>query len=188
MNQYLHFSILGMPPPHGYPPHMSGPPPGYPGPGPGGHPPPGFIPPHGYPPPWAMGGQGGPPPQGWGMPQEVCDWTEHTAPDGKKYYYNSKSGQSIWEKPKELIDFEQRQNGPPPVVSAPATMTKEAEMPKAVPEPVKSLPPPKMITTPIEIKAKPADKSRPVSSTPVHGTPWCVVWTGDNKAFFYNPR
>merc|ERR1712088_63202 len=63
----------------------------------------------------------------------------------------------------------------------------EAEMPKAVPEPVKSLPPPKMITTPIEIKAKPADKSRPVSSTPVHGTPWCVVWTGDQKAFFYNP-
>merc|ERR1712241_69415 len=36
-------------------------------------------------------------------------------------------------------------------------------------------------------KAKPGDKSRPVSSTPVHGTPWCVVWTGDNKAFFYNP-
>ena len=26
-----------------------------------------------------------------------------------------------------------------------------------------------------------------MSSTPVHGTPWCVVWTGDNKAFFYNP-
>ena len=40
---------------------------------------------------------------------------------------------------------------------------------------------------PVEAKPKPADKSRPVSSTPVHGTPWCVVWTGDQKAFFYNP-
>ena len=85
-----------MPPPYGMPP------PGY-----GGHgPPPGFVPP-----PWA----GGPNP-GWGMPptaaapQEMCDWSEHTAPDGKKYYYNSKSVQSTWVKPKELIDFEQGQN------------------------------------------------------------------------------
>lgn len=27
------------------------------------------------------------------------------------------------------------------------------------------------------------DKSRPVSSNAVAGTPWCVVWTGDNKVF-----
>lgn len=31
------------------------------------------------------------------------------------------------------------------------------------------------------------DKSRPISSTPVPGTPWCVVWTGDGRVFFYNP-
>ena len=31
------------------------------------------------------------------------------------------------------------------------------------------------------------DKNRPVSSTPVPGTPWCVVWTGDNRSFFFNP-
>merc|ERR1712110_204061 len=36
-------------------------------------------------------------------------------------------------------------------------------------------------------KLKPQDKSKPVSSTPVSGTPWCVVWTGDNRSFFYNP-
>jgi len=57
----------------------------------------------------------------------------------------------------------------------------------------------------------PKDKSRPVSSSPVTGTPWyrhgliiipwlscttmlsfefisrCVVWTGDGRVFFYNP-
>lgn len=33
----------------------------------------------------------------------------------------------------------------------------------------------------------PKDSSRPVSSTAVHGTPWCVVWTGDGRAFFFNP-
>ena len=26
-----------------------------------------------------------------------------------------------------------------------------------------------------------------MSSTPVPGTPWCIVWTGDNKSFFFNP-
>ena len=32
------------------------------------------------------------------------------------------------------------------------------------------------------------DKNRPaVSSTPVPGTPWCVVWTGDSRSFFFNP-
>lgn len=34
---------------------------------------------------------------------------------------------------------------------------------------------------------KAQDKSKPVSSTPVPGTPWCVVWTGDGRVFFYNP-
>merc|ERR1719278_162577 len=38
-----------------------------------------------------------------------------------------------------------------------------------------------------ENKPKSQDKSKPVSSTPVSGTPWCVVWTGDNRSFFYNP-
>ena len=167
-------------PPYGMPPPGYGmPPPGF-----GGHgPPPGFVPP-----PWA----GGPNPGGWGMPptaapQAICDWSEHTAPDGKKYYYNSKSGESIWEKPKELIEFEQRQNGPPPSAISSAPMTKEDQpSKKIVPEPVvKNVPTPKAM--PVEAKPKPADKSRPVSSTPVHGTPWCVVWTGDQKAFFYNP-
>ncbi len=34
---------------------------------------------------------------------------------------------------------------------------------------------------PEPVKEVPKDKSRPVSSTPVPGTPWCVVWTGDNR-------
>ncbi|XP_034722341.1 transcription elongation regulator 1-like protein [Etheostoma cragini] len=27
----------------------------------------------------------------------------------------------------------------------------------------------------------------PVASTPVPGSPWCVVWTGDDRVFFFNP-
>lgn len=36
-------------------------------------------------------------------------------------------------------------------------------------------------------KEQEKDSSRPISSTAVSGTPWCVVWTGDGRAFFFNP-
>ncbi|XP_006732212.1 transcription elongation regulator 1-like protein [Leptonychotes weddellii] len=32
-----------------------------------------------------------------------------------------------------------------------------------------------------------AEGDRPVASTPVPGSPWCVVWTGDDRVFFFNP-
>ncbi|GBM13406.1 Transcription elongation regulator 1 [Araneus ventricosus] len=37
-----------------------------------------------------------------------------------------------------------------------------------------------------ETVIKPVDRSRPVSSTPVPGSKWSVVWTGDNRVFFYD--
>ncbi|XP_038992246.1 flowering time control protein FCA-like isoform X1 [Hibiscus syriacus] len=38
-----------------------------------------------------------------------CHWTEHTSPDGFKYYHNSLTRESKWEKPEELTLFEQQQ-------------------------------------------------------------------------------
>ncbi|KAI3986523.1 hypothetical protein MKX01_038842, partial [Papaver californicum] len=38
-----------------------------------------------------------------------CNWTEHTSPEGYKYYYNSITSESRWEKPEELTLIEQRQ-------------------------------------------------------------------------------
>ncbi|MGH0119416.1 UNVERIFIED_CONTAM: hypothetical protein FKN15_022551 [Acipenser sinensis] len=34
---------------------------------------------------------------------------------------------------------------------------------------------------------KAAQKAKPVATSPIPGTPWCVVWTGDDRVFFYNP-
>ena len=46
---------------------------------------------------------GFPMPPGMRPQKPPSDWTEHRLPDGKIYYYNSKTLESTWEKPKELI-------------------------------------------------------------------------------------
>ncbi|KAF1887656.1 hypothetical protein Lal_00040710 [Lupinus albus] len=38
-----------------------------------------------------------------------CNWTEHLSPEGFKYYYNSVTGESRWEKPEELALSEKQQ-------------------------------------------------------------------------------
>ncbi|XP_054269216.1 pre-mRNA-processing factor 40 homolog B isoform X2 [Macrosteles quadrilineatus] len=37
-----------------------------------------------------------------GKDKKKTDWTEHKAPDGRIYYYNTATKQSLWEKPNEL--------------------------------------------------------------------------------------
>jgi len=41
-------------------------------------------------------------------------WTEHTAPDGRKYYYNKATGKSLWDKP-----LAQPQGGAPSATPVP---------------------------------------------------------------------
>jgi pre-mRNA-processing factor 40 len=50
-----------------------------------------------------MPAAGGMPP---GAAAAASDWTEHNAPDGRKYYYNAKTKVSKWVKPEELMSLE----------------------------------------------------------------------------------
>jgi len=36
----------------------------------------------------------------------AAEWTEHVSPDGKTYFFSSKTQASVWEKPKALVDLE----------------------------------------------------------------------------------
>ena len=93
----------GMPPP-GFPPFMR-PPPAFPAggapaaPSPGGKATPPAAPPptSGAPP---AGASSAPVPAKADAPK--TSWTEHRAPDGRTYYYNTATKQSAWEKPDEM--------------------------------------------------------------------------------------
>ncbi|CAG7703749.1 unnamed protein product [Allacma fusca] len=192
----------GMPPPGGgggpFGPFGAGPI----GPPPFGMPPPAF-PPQPFamvPPPWGIP-PGVPPPTGVPPPVmqleqlavsqidpkilgKALEWTEHTSPDGKTYFFNSKSQTSVWEKPAALVDFEaaklvaqQRLTGPVALaVKEKPSEKSELSSDQGKVKDVKK-----------EKKSGAGEKCRPISSTPVPGTPWCVVWTGDKRVFFYNP-
>lgn len=103
-NQLQPQSNSGMPPPGSFVPGV--PPPRFPPPGLV----PGMIP--RMPPP-------GMPPSGLGMPPmgipsvPKSEWSEHRMADGRVYYYNSRTLQSTWERPKEM-DLPPVQGMPPP--------------------------------------------------------------------------
>uniref|UniRef100_H2ZB70 WW domain-containing protein n=1 Tax=Ciona savignyi TaxID=51511 RepID=H2ZB70_CIOSA len=100
----------------------------------------------------------------------VVEWREHTAPDGRIYYYNMRTMETRWERPPELDTQEgnsmEKQSFSVGKDTLAVTEPKKAELTE-------------------EQKAK--QQQRPVATKPVPGTPWCVVWTGDDKVFFYNP-
>ncbi|XP_030767326.1 transcription elongation regulator 1-like isoform X2 [Sitophilus oryzae] len=144
---------------------------------------------------------------------KASEWTEHKAPDGRFYYYNAKKSESVWEKPQPMKDLEtaklaaaqgistrstdagtaQSNSDTGKVSSTPADTSKQETQQDKEQETKEKL---EKIQEEIRKKKeeeekskeqKAQDKSRPVSSTPVPGTPWCVVWTGDGRVFFYNP-
>ena len=96
-------------------------------------------------------------------------YTEHSTPDGKKYYYNSKTNESNWDKPACLSELK------PLEARLEVLKSKRVEKSVEKKEPEMSE----------EEKAK--QRSKPIASIPVPGTPWCIVWTRDKKVFFFNP-
>lgn len=123
------------------------------------------------------------------------EWSEHRAPDGRPYYYNASIQQSLWERPEALKALDEARNALTRTQVQPLMMTQGNVTFDSSGNMINS----KQRQAELEAEkkrkeeaekakaAKPLDKSRPIASTPISGTPWCVVWTGDSRVFFYCP-
>ncbi|XP_071949292.1 transcription elongation regulator 1-like [Antedon mediterranea] len=140
----------------------------------------------------------GPPGTG-GLPN-MSDWSEHHARDGRVYYYNKRTMESTWEKPKELIEQENKSDNKEEkdVMAKENNMDKQNEERMEVDKNDEAEKKDKEDKKEEEKEAedkeeemteeeKAAEKAKPIATKPVPGTPWCIVWTGDGKVFFFNP-
>ncbi|XP_063543558.1 transcription elongation regulator 1-like isoform X3 [Cydia strobilella] len=147
----------------------------------------------------------------------AAEWSAHRAPDGRPYYYNAGKGESVWEKPKPMKDLEELQakiaeekgekpekdkmdiDGKVEVIDVEAhaeaaaaaeaervrlqqerdTADREAAEREAAEQEKKE--------KEEKEKEKAKRKNKPISIMPISGTPWCLVWSGDGRVFFYNP-
>ncbi|VDL92502.1 unnamed protein product [Schistocephalus solidus] len=123
-------------------------------------------------------------------PPEVAVWTEYKSGEGKAYYHNSRTGETTWEKPKVLADWEGNTSVKTPDTSTASTQNAQVKASiilfSQYVTSIKSNSSTEDQSKKIKEEEE-KDASRPISSTPVSGTPWCVVWTGDGRVFFFNP-
>lgn len=130
---------------------------------------------------------------------KAAEWSEHRAPDGRSYYYRASRGESVWERPQPLKDLDDARlvashSQPPPGMNqiGSSVMTQgnsqldslemsnkqpivetDAEKVRKKRELEKRKIEEDVAVDKIKQQsAKPLDKSRPVSSTPIQGTPW----------------
>ncbi|XP_056586622.1 transcription elongation regulator 1 [Triplophysa dalaica] len=113
------------------------------------------------------------------------EWTEYKTVDGRTYYYNNRTLESTWEKPHELKERDRESDRAKDGQIGDALETRDIIMRGKIDSFGESKVFPREEEMTEEEKA--AQKGRPIATNPIPGTPWCVVWTGDDRVFFYNP-
>ncbi|XP_076024767.1 transcription elongation regulator 1-like isoform X4 [Genypterus blacodes] len=114
------------------------------------------------------------------------EWTEYKTADGKTYYYNNRTLESTWEKPLAVLEKEKEAQRIRERLAQEEAEAMEMEDEENKSENTNNN---EKETKEEEMteEEKAAQKARPVATNPIPGTPWCVVWTGDDRVFFYNP-
>ncbi|XP_068600139.1 transcription elongation regulator 1 [Brachionichthys hirsutus] len=110
------------------------------------------------------------------------EWSEYKTADGKMYYYNNRTLESTWERPRVLVEREREAERLRERLAQEAEAMEMEDEENRMENMIIEKEPKEMTE-----EEKAAQKARPVATNPIPGTPWCVVWTGDDRVFFYNP-
>ncbi|XP_047462421.1 transcription elongation regulator 1 isoform X3 [Mugil cephalus] len=116
---------------------------------------------------------------------QLPEWSEYKTADGKTYYYNNRTLESTWEKPQAVLEKEKEAEKAKERLAQAEAEAMEMEDEENKAEAANNDKETKEEEMTEEEKA--AQKARPIATNPIPGTPWCVVWTGDDRVFFYNP-
>ncbi|CAB3982762.1 transcription elongation regulator 1-like, partial [Paramuricea clavata] len=117
------------------------------------------------------------------------EWSEHKMADGRSYYYNSKTKASVWEKPDALKTPEEKMqdsNKIPETEKPEENQDKQSDSAEDAQVPDEK-PTDANTEQTTDDQSKETSSNKPVASQLIPGTPWCVVWTGDEKVFYFNP-
>ncbi|KAF3841021.1 hypothetical protein F7725_006883 [Dissostichus mawsoni] len=114
------------------------------------------------------------------------EWSEYKTADGKTYYYNNRTLESTWEKPPALVEKEKEAERIKERLAQEEAEAMEMEDEENKMENTNNEKE-ELKEEEMTEEEKAAQKARPVATNPIPGTPWCVVWTGDERVFFYNP-
>ncbi|XP_033995794.1 transcription elongation regulator 1-like isoform X4 [Trematomus bernacchii] len=114
------------------------------------------------------------------------EWSEYKTADGKTYYYNNRTLESTWVKPPALVEKEKEAERIKERLAQEEAEAMEMEDEENKMENTNNEKE-ELKEEEMTEEEKAAQKARPVATNPIPGTPWCVVWTGDERVFFYNP-
>ncbi|KAL7672365.1 hypothetical protein ACOME3_007253 [Neoechinorhynchus agilis] len=96
----------------------------------------------------------------------ASDWSMFTNPNGRDYYYNTKTLCSQWNEPNEIVLLAQLKR-----------RTDELRRLLNILHTGKAF----------IGEASPNDHNKPYANIPIKGSPWCLVWLTSGKCFFFNP-
>ena len=125
-------------------------------------------------------------------------WKEYSAPDGRKYYFNSVTQENTWTKPAALANADRESlnyrhlhclsfsAAAQQSVNLAANLSVHAQIQTQASAVYAGFKEQTAVAQTTNTEKK-NERGRPQSSTPVQGSPWCVVWTNDARCFFFNP-
>lgn len=143
----------------------------------------------------------------------AIDWQEYKTPDQKIYYYNNKTFERTWNKPAVIQELEDAINVIKEQKAKKAIEEAKAQESSSNNQQQQQLKQENNAETSNSAKKSPDDQSqtknsqqqketnnsnnsggsgsgggmKPISTTNISGTPWCVVWTDKGKVFYFNP-